>query len=109
MTRYADNSRALFDYEVLEHFTAGIEFLGTEVKSVREGKMNLRGAFVAVRGNLPRSSGGEAYLIGAGNTPPQKKKPLKKKKEIKKKKKGGGKKGFPIPPFVGFWGGWFFG
>jgi len=25
----------------------------------------LRGAFVAVRGNLPRSSGGEAYLIGA--------------------------------------------
>ena len=65
MTRYVDNSRALFDYEVLEHFTAGIELLGTEVKSVREGKMNLRGAFVAVRGNLPCSSGGEAYLIGA--------------------------------------------
>ena len=65
MTRYADNSRALFDYEVLEHFTAGIELLGTEVKSVREGKMNLRGGFVAVRGSLPRSSGGEAYLIGA--------------------------------------------
>ncbi|MEK7461925.1 MAG: SsrA-binding protein SmpB [Patescibacteria group bacterium] len=58
MTKYADNSRALFDYEILERFTAGIELLGMEVKSVREGKMNLRGAFIATRGN-------EAYLVGA--------------------------------------------
>lgn len=58
MTRYADNSKARFDYEVLEHFTAGIELLGMEVKSVREGKMNLRGTFVVIRGN-------EAYLMGA--------------------------------------------
>lgn len=58
MAKYADNSRALFDYEILERFTAGIELLGTEVKSVREGKMNLRGAFVTVRGN-------EAFLVGA--------------------------------------------
>ncbi|MDP3875249.1 MAG: SsrA-binding protein SmpB, partial [bacterium] len=58
MTRYADNSKALFDYEVLERFTAGIELLGMEVKSVRGGKMNLRGTFVAIRGN-------EAYLTGA--------------------------------------------
>ena len=58
MTKYADNSKALFDYEVIERFTAGIELLGTKVKSVRAGKMNLRGAFVAVRGN-------EAYLTGA--------------------------------------------
>ncbi|MDO8569631.1 MAG: SsrA-binding protein SmpB [bacterium] len=58
MARYADNSKALFDYEVLERFTAGIELLGMEVKSVREGKMNLRGTFIAIRGN-------EAYLIGA--------------------------------------------
>jgi len=58
MTRYADNSKALFDYEILEHFTAGIELLGMEVKSIREGKMNLRGSFVAIRGN-------EAYLMSA--------------------------------------------
>ena len=58
MARYADNSKALFDHEILERFTAGIELLGTEVKSVRGGKMNLRGSFVAIRGN-------EAYLIGA--------------------------------------------
>jgi len=58
MSIYANNSKALFDYEILKRFTAGIELLGLEVKSVRAGKISLRGAFVAVRGN-------EAYLIGA--------------------------------------------
>ena len=58
MARYADNSKALFDYEIIKRFTAGLELAGTEVKSVRDGKCNLRGAFVAVRGN-------EAFLIGA--------------------------------------------
>lgn len=58
MTRYADNSKALFDYEILERFVAGIELIGTEVKSIRAGKISLRGSFVSVRGN-------EAYLIGA--------------------------------------------
>lgn len=58
MARYADNSKALFDYEILERFTAGIELLGMEVKSVREGKCNLRGSFIAVRDN-------ETYLVGA--------------------------------------------
>ncbi|MEK9171747.1 MAG: SsrA-binding protein SmpB [Patescibacteria group bacterium] len=58
MARYADNSKVLFNYQVLEHFTTGIELLGMEVKSVRAGKMNLRGAFVGIRGN-------EAFLIGA--------------------------------------------
>ncbi|MDP2641800.1 MAG: SsrA-binding protein SmpB, partial [bacterium] len=58
MTTFANNSKALFDYEVLERFTAGIELSGTEVKSVRMGKISLRGAFVAVRGD-------EAFLVGA--------------------------------------------
>ena len=65
MTRYADNSKALFDYEILERFTAGIEFVGTEVKSVRSGKCNLRGAFVAVRPSTGSGQGVEAYLVGA--------------------------------------------
>jgi len=58
MTVYANNSKALFDYEILERLTAGLELLGTEVKSVRAGKCNLRGAFIAVRDT-------EAYLVGA--------------------------------------------
>lgn len=58
MAKLADNSKALFDYEVLERFTAGMELLGMEVKSVRDGKCSLRGAFVAIRG-------AEAFLVGA--------------------------------------------
>ncbi len=52
------NKKVTFDYEILKRFTAGVEFLGLEVKSVRDGKISLRGAFVVVRG-------GEAFLIGA--------------------------------------------
>ena len=62
MTSYAENRKARFDYEILEKYEAGIELLGTEVKSVRGGRMSLEGAFVIVRG-------GEAYLINT-NIPP---------------------------------------
>lgn len=55
---YADNKKALFDYEVLEKFSAGLELTGQEVKSVRDGRANLRGSFIVVRG-------GEAFLLGA--------------------------------------------
>jgi SsrA-binding protein len=58
MTTYTDNRRAFFDYEVLEQFSAGLELLGTEVKAIKDGKCNLRGSFVAVRGD-------EVYLINA--------------------------------------------
>ena len=58
MVTYADNSKVRFDFELLEHFTAGIELTGTEVKSVRGGRCNLQGSFVAIRGN-------EAFLVGA--------------------------------------------
>ncbi len=58
MATFANNSKALFDYEIIERFTAGLELLGLEVKSIKDGKMNLRGAFIAIRGN-------EAYIVGA--------------------------------------------
>lgn len=38
----AVNRRAHFDYHILETFEAGIQLLGTEIKSIREGKANLR-------------------------------------------------------------------
>lgn len=62
MANYAQNRKAYFDYEILEKYECGIELLGTEVKSVRGGKMTLEGAFVIVRG-------GEAFLINT-NVPP---------------------------------------
>lgn len=62
MSHYAENRKVRFDYEILEKFEVGIELLGTEVKSVRGGRMSLEGAFVIVRG-------GEAYIINS-NIPP---------------------------------------
>lgn len=103
MARYADNSKALFDYEVLERFTAGIELLGMEVKTVREGKMNLRGTFIVIRGN-------EAYLMGAEipayqpkNAPKEydalrTRKLLLTKSELEKLKDAEGTKGLTIIP-----------
>lgn len=54
----ASNRRASFDYTLEERFEAGIVLTGSEIKSVRAGKMDLRDAFVQVRD-------GEAWLINA--------------------------------------------
>lgn len=62
MPHYAENRKARFNYEILEKYEAGIELLGAEVKSIRNGQMSLEGAFVIIRG-------GEAFLINA-NIPP---------------------------------------
>lgn len=64
MSNLAHNSKAKFDYEILETFTAGIELVGSEVKSVRAGSMSLAGSFVGVRGK-------EAFLLGADIPPYQ--------------------------------------
>ena len=39
------NKKAWFNYEILEKFTAGIQLVGTEIKSIRIGKVSLTDAF----------------------------------------------------------------
>ena len=58
----AINKRANFDYEILETFDAGIELFGFEVKSVKEGKMQIGASYAIIRG-------GEVYLINSQITP----------------------------------------
>lgn len=41
----ADNRKAFHDYHILETFEAGVALLGTEVKAIREGRVNLRDSF----------------------------------------------------------------
>ncbi len=53
MPTYATNKKALFDYEVLEEFEAGIVLSGAEVKSVRSGQINLKGSFITFHQNSP--------------------------------------------------------
>lgn len=45
----SDNRQARFQYEILETYEAGIQLQGTEVKSIRQGKVNLRDGFALVR------------------------------------------------------------
>ena len=52
------NKKAYFNYEIMEKYTAGIELFGFEVKSLKEKRGQIDGAYVTVRG-------GEAFLIGA--------------------------------------------
>ena len=47
----AQNRRARFEYEILKTYEVGIELKGTEVKSIREGKINLSESYCRVRTN----------------------------------------------------------
>ena len=50
---YSENKKALFDYEVLERFEAGLVLFGQEVKSIKTGHINLAGSYVSVKGDEP--------------------------------------------------------
>jgi SsrA-binding protein len=58
----ADNRRARHDYHLLERFEAGLVLTGTEVKSLREGRVTLANAYADVRD-------GEVWLVGAHVSP----------------------------------------
>ena len=61
----AQNRRARHDYFVLETWEAGIELKGTEVKSIRLGKCNLKDSFAMVRD-------GEMFVQGMHISPYEK-------------------------------------
>lgn len=56
------NRRASYDYELSEHYEAGINLLGAEVKAVKSGHADLTGSHVRILGS-------EAYLVGASIFP----------------------------------------
>jgi SsrA-binding protein len=58
----ADNRKALHDYHVLETWEAGVALLGTEVKAIREGSVNLRDSFA-------RIENGEVWLMNVHVSP----------------------------------------
>ncbi len=58
----ATNRKARHDYEILETYEAGLVLRGTEVKSLREGKVNFKDSYAAVEGN-------EAWLVACHISP----------------------------------------
>ena len=47
----AENRKAFHDYHIVETFEAGVALQGTEVKSIREGRVNLRDSYARVEGD----------------------------------------------------------
>ena len=58
----AENRKAFHDYHLLEAFEAGIALLGTEVKAIREGRVNLRDSYA-------RLENGEVFLFNVNISP----------------------------------------
>ena len=58
----AENRKAFHDYHLLETFEAGIALMGTEVKAIREGRVNLRDSFA-------RLEDGEVFLFNVNISP----------------------------------------
>lgn len=54
----ATNKKVLYDFFILEKYEAGIELVGSEVKSIRAGRVNLKDSFVKI-------VNGEAFLFQA--------------------------------------------
>jgi SsrA-binding protein len=82
------NRQAGFEYELLDKYLAGIVLTGTEIKSIREGKVNLQDGYCYI-------NNGEVYVKGVNITPyaqgthynheaARERKLLLKKSEIKK-------------------------
>lgn len=82
------NKKALHDYFILEKIEAGLVLQGTEVKSLREGRANLKDSYA-------RIDSGEAFLVGChispygcaghfNHDPIRNRKLLLKKQEIKR-------------------------
>ena len=58
----AENRKARFDYHIIETWEAGISLLGTEVKSIREGRVNLRDSYARV-------DNGEIWMLNVHISP----------------------------------------
>jgi SsrA-binding protein len=96
------NRKAGFEYELLDKYIAGIQLRGTEIKSIREGKVNLQEGYCFF-------SGGEAYVKGVtispydqgthyNHTPDRERKLLLKKSEIAKLESKVEEKGLTLIP-----------
>ena len=98
----AKNKKARFEYFIEDTFEAGLVLVGTEVKSLREGKVSLKDSYGAVKN-------GEVFLVGAHITPyshgthinhkpERERKLLLNKREIKKLYGKTSERGFTLVP-----------
>lgn len=58
----AKNKKAYFDYQILENLEAGISLMGSEVKSIREGRVSLKESYAEIKD-------GEVFLLNCHISP----------------------------------------
>jgi len=96
------NKRASFDYELIERFAAGVQLVGTEIKSIRLGKANLVDSYCYfVKGELwLKGMRVSEYFYGTYNNhqPERDRKLLLKKKELQKLERKTKESGLTIVP-----------
>jgi len=103
---YIKNKKAYFEYSILDKYVAGIKLLGTEIKSIREGKANINDAFCTfINGELyVRNLHIAEYSMGSFYNHEAKRDRvlLLNKKELKKLQTRGEEKGLTIVPLALF-------
>jgi SsrA-binding protein len=96
------NKKASFEYHLLDKYIAGIRLLGTEIKSIREGKANINDSFCSFfeDGLYIRNMHIAEYSFGSfyNHESKRDRKLLLTKKELKKLREKGEEKGFTIVP-----------
>lgn len=96
------NKKAYFEYHILDKYTAGISLLGTEIKSIRSGKVNINDSFCSFLsdGLYIRNMHISEYSHGSfyNHEARRDRKLLLTKKELKKLRVKGEEKGFTIIP-----------
>ena len=98
----AVNRRARFDYDIIERFEAGIVLSGSEIKSVRDHKVQLQGSYARIKdGEVWLQDANIAPYESAGyakHDPRQDRKLLLHKKEIARIQELLGEKGYTLIP-----------
>jgi len=51
MATISENKKAYFDYDIIEKYEAGVELAGFEVKSIKNGRINLAGSYAIIKDN----------------------------------------------------------
>lgn len=100
--RVVSNRKARFEYYIEDRYEAGLSLVGTEVKSLRDGKANLQDAYVAFPDGRPvlMNAHISPYTHGTHfNHDPLRPRPLLlKKREIQKLLKATEQKGYTVVP-----------
>ena len=99
---FASNRKATFQYIILEKYEAGISLLGSEVKAIREGKVNVKESYVKIEDNeffiIGMNIGDYSHKGYSGHNPIRERKLLLHKSEIIKIAKDINTKGKTLIP-----------